>query len=155
MIGKAALRRVQLIGRDADIKQDTVCAGNTRLGGDARHVGKIGLTHKRTWVSLKPLCDSGDGVGILIDGEQETCLKPVKDGLRVAPSSRRAVDIDAVGADLKGINRFVKQNGNMLKRHWAALRLQFQLVHRFGDLVLRQLCVERPPAGGVPKLSPP
>ena len=99
VIGKAALRLVELKRRHAEIKDDTVHSRNLKCIENGRKVDEIISDEILTArLARKTLLGSGDGVIVLIDADQPALIGQTPgDLLRMSAAAQRAVDVTAVG----------------------------------------------------------
>ena len=117
MIGKAPLRRVQLVRRDPDVQEHPICSLNPSGLCQLPHLGKIPLHPDGLWVGGQPLSRRPHGVGVLVDGQELSCGEPLQNRLRVAPATHGAVNVDPLWLDRQGFYRLVKQDGLVVKFH--------------------------------------
>ena len=110
MIGEAALRRVELKGRHADVEQNTVRGKNAVFGRDAVHLGKIPHRNDGAGVFGKPRPHDCDRVRIAVDREELPRCEALEDGAGMPAAARSAVYIDALRLNAEGLDRLLEQN---------------------------------------------
>ena len=116
-IGKTALRRVNLRGRDPKIEEDTVHLIHTFAGENRREVAEV-ITYKRhlTHGIRKTLLRCRNRNFVLIDADEtafrrkQPCNPP-----RVPCPAKGAVHIGAVRTHRECLNRFLRQNTDVMK----------------------------------------
>ena len=131
MIGKAALRRVELMRRHADIQQDPVHRRDAQRGQHRIHVDEIRL-HQRGGQAGQSGTGGADRIGIPIERDQPAAGgQPLGDGGGMSAAAGRAVEIDPVRPNGKSLQRLAQQHRTVIAaragigpfvRHAAPLR---------------------------------
>ena len=113
--GEAALRLVELEGRDAQVEQHAVDAVEPVRARHAAQIGELRV-HRLEAVAERrePLAAARDRGGVAVQPQQPSVGRArAKHLLRVAAPAERPVDIAPPGARVERLERFMEQDGNV------------------------------------------
>ena len=119
VVREPTLRRVQLIGGDANVQQHPVHLLPALGVGNLLHRGEVSLHPDGLGVTGKPLAGSLDGVRILIDGKQAPRCQTLQDGFGMTAATHGAVNVQSLWPNGQGVDGFFKQNRLVMKFHRA------------------------------------
>ena len=132
MIGKAALRGIELIGAYAQVDHHAVDFLDAALKQQLLHIMEIALDRGKIARAIQARRRCGERIVIAIDAiEMPRAIQPTQDFRAVAAAAERTVDIHAAFTDIQHVDRLLKHDAQMLEllallsRHLAAHLLGF------------------------------
>ena len=108
VVGKAPLRRVQLVGGHPDVQEHPVHRVHALGPGKLPHLGEVAPHPDGLGVFPQPLPGSAHGVWVLVDGEQAPCGQLLHNGLGVAAAPHGAIYVQALWPDGQRLYRLLK-----------------------------------------------
>lgn len=141
MEGKASGAFIKLVRGNADIKKHAVNGIYADLGQQALHFSEVALYDMGAAVAGKARCHSGYRVRILIYAVQTAGRKTAEDLCGMASAAGGAVHIYSVASDIKRVDRFLQQDGNMPELYAPhSFRLAYSLSSSRASFMLACFC---------------
>ena len=123
-IGESAFARIDLMGRDPEVEQESVDLLHARVRKRFGVVFEIGAVELESSAErFQPLCRFRDRFAVLVGRDQADRRVACEDREGMSASARSAVEVNAAVSDVQPFQHLVHHDRAMIFAHDSALRL--------------------------------